>query len=555
MEFDIAIPFATKLIPHLLPDTPLVERLSSHGLTSGKIVVPSRLFSEHDLEQLDKLAKQDKDLSLQFQIIALRNILQDNGAQVVDDLLQLVPAIVAYLSRHAIDGWLYRRNRDGILLPWLVDSIEYIEPPEGTGLPFVAISLLANTMQSANRQEEDADNAEMWRSGMTNAILFRRREMGQWTVPELLARKGFFRECPEFKAEYEAQVARFQRFQPQSGKQFYARNHAFLLSPEKRLDGLEFYRFEKDIPVKCINDEEMISRRIEVNTDRRAGCVHGLDFTRIPLHCYLHMFHLELHENIWVHVQNLEEYSYRPGLRDKLVLPQQHRILIDILTSRMDMLMDDIIEGKSGGTTILCMGAPGLGKTLTAEVYSEVVGKPLYRVHSGQLGTSAESVESSLAAILRRAARWECILLLDEADVYIRKRDNDMQHNAIVAEFLRTLEYFNGLLFMTTNRMDDVDDAILSRCIAVIRYEIPPREDAIRLWRTLADQFRIPISDSLVQELVETFPNSSGRDIKELLKLTSRFCAGVNEAVSLPAFKQCAAFRGKSGYRDGAHLS
>ncbi|MDR1310876.1 MAG: ATP-binding protein, partial [Burkholderiaceae bacterium] len=473
---------------------------------------------------------------------------------VIDDLELLVPALASYFSEHAIDGWIYRRNRDGILLPWLIDTIEYIEPPEGLGRPYVGIQLLANTVQSANRQQSGTEDPEMWRSGMTNAILFLRRELGHLTIPELLARKGYFRECPEFKAEYETQLTRFHRFQPLFGKQFQARNHAFLITDNPLRDGVEFFRFPEQIPVKCINDEEMLDRRVETHSDRRASGLHDNGLTRIPLHCYLYMFHLELHENVWVHVQNLEEYVYRPALRNKLVLPQEHRILIDILTSRMDVLMDDIIEGKSGGTTILCMGASGLGKTLTAEVYSEVVGKPLYRVHSGQLGTSAQSVESALSTILRRAARWGSILLLDEADVYIRERDNDMQHNAIVAEFLRTLEYFDGLLFMTTNRVDDVDDAILSRCIAVIRYNIPPREDAIRLWHSLSEQFQIPLSDKLVGELVRTFPNSSGRDIKELLKLTSRFCAGINKPVSLSAFRQCAAFRGKNGYEGGAHL-
>jgi MoxR-like ATPase len=39
----------------------------------------------------------------------------------------------------------------------------------------------------------------------------------------------------------------------------------------------------------------------------------------------------------------------------------------------MDVLMDDIVAGKSGGTTVLCAGPPGVGKTLTAEVYSEII--------------------------------------------------------------------------------------------------------------------------------------------------------------------------------------
>jgi AAA+ superfamily predicted ATPase len=242
----------------------------------------------------------------------------------------------------------------------------------------------------------------------------------------------------------------------------------------------------------------------------------------------------------------MTEYRYQPELRDKLILPTHHRDLIDILTSNMNILVQDFVPGKSGGTTILCRGAPGLGKTLTAEVYSEVVGKPLYRVHSGQLGITAASVEESLTDILRRAVRWDAILLLDEADVYIRKRDNDLEHNAIVAEFLRTLEYFNGLLFMTTNRIDDVDDAILSRCIATIQYEVPPKDDAIRLWQSLSAQFNADLSDELIEKLTNTYSQASGRDIKELLKLTSKFCRAKNMPFSEDAFRQCAVFRGLS---------
>ena len=128
---------------------------------------------------------------------------------------------------------------------------------------------------------------------------------------------------------------------------------------------------------------------------------------------------------------------------------------------------------------------------------------------------------------------------------YIRRRDNDLEHNAIVAEFLRTLEYFDGLLFMTTNRVDDVDEAILSRCIAVIRYETPPKEDAIKLWKSLSEQFQVELSDKLIEDLVRDFPYSSGRDIKEMLKLTSRLCGNSNEPVSLEAFHQSAVFRGR----------
>ncbi|MEA5097598.1 MAG: ATP-binding protein [Burkholderiaceae bacterium] len=549
MEFELSVALLNRLLAMIDRTSELASHLSGHGLTSGNIVVPSRLFDGESLKQLQELAKQDGERALLLQLVAFRNIEQDRESNrdklVVDHLDMLAPALVSYFCRDLIDGWVYRYSRDGVMLPWLVTSVEYVEPQPLEGRPYVCISLLANTVQAANKSH--ADSPEEWRSGMTSAILFYGREMGNLTIPELLARKGFFKECPEFKREYESQLAHFQQFQLRFGQQFIARHSGFFNSENILRDKLELFRIREGMSAKCINDEEILQRRIETNSDRyfwrKVGVEDG--FSKIPLHCYLFLFHLELHQNIWVHVQNLTEYQYKPDLRNKLILPPAHRTLVDILTSNMDVLMDDIVEGKSGGTTILCMGASGLGKTLTAEVYSEAVGKPLYRVHSGQLGISASSVEAALSSILRRAARWDSILLLDEADVYIRKRDNDMQHNAIVAEFLRTLEYFDGLLFMTTNRVDDVDDAILSRCIAVIRYEVPLQDDAVRLWQTLSAQFRVELSDQLVQDLVAEFPHSSGRDIKELLKLTSRFCNSTNVPFTLDAFRKCAVFRGK----------
>jgi hypothetical protein len=383
----------------------------------------------------------------------------------------------------------------------------------------------------------------MRRSGMTNAIVINNRDIANRTIPELLAELGYFKECPEFKQDYETHSKRFLKIQPAFGAQFIASKAVFILDEKSQP---QLVRISEDIKVRCVNDEENLDRRFEMSTDnefwREAGIEEG--FEKIPLHCYVHLFHLEWHRNIWVHVQNLAEYRYKPELRDKLILPPHHRDLIDILTSDMNVMMQDIIEGKSGGTTILCKGAPGLGKTLAAEVYSEVVGKPLYRVHSGQLGTTAASVEQTLSEILQRAARWDAILLLDEADVYIRCRDNDLEHNAIVAEFLRTLEYFNGLLFMTTNRINDVDDAILSRCIATIKYEVPPKEDAARLWQSMANQFNADLPDELIETLTTIFSQASGRDIKELLKLTCKFCKGKKIPLSIEAFKECARFRG-----------
>lgn len=537
MDFEIPESLVNVLLGMIEADSPLAKRLAEHGVCHGRMIVSSKLFDAKSMNALYTLSKAQDERSLMFQMLALDNILGAPQARKIPSLDMLVPGLVAYFSRDVIDGWLYKRNKDGILLPWLIHRMRHVVPDQGA--PYVVIELLANTMVSANTESTDP---HLRRSGMTNAIVINNHYIANRTIPELLAEFGYFKECAEFKHEYELHAQRFLKFQSKFGAQFLISRAAFTINEKSQP---ELIPINSGITAKCINDEENLDRRFEMMADdefwRSAGVTEG--FEKIPLHCYVHLFHLDWHRNIWVHVQNMTEYEYRPELREKLILPEHHRDLIDILTSDMNVLMQDIVPGKSGGTTILCKGAPGLGKTLTAEVYSEVVGKPLYRVHSGQLGTSAASVEANLSAILQRAARWDAILLLDEADVYIRCRDNDLEHNAIVAEFLRTLEYFNGLLFMTTNRIHDVDDAILSRCIATIKYEVPPKEDAVRLWKSLAEQFNAELPEELIETLTNTYAKASGRDIKELLKLTSKFCKAKKIPLSEEAFRQCAVFR------------
>ncbi|RYP67690.1 hypothetical protein DL771_007097 [Monosporascus sp. 5C6A] len=144
----------------------------------------------------------------------------------------------------------------------------------------------------------------------------------------------------------------------------------------------------------------------------------------------------------------------------------------------------DVIRGKGKGLVILLHGPPGVGKTATAEAVAIENKKPLFPITCGDLGFSPSTVDKSLRDIFRYAHLWECILLLDEADVFLTQRDRsggNLERNALVGVFLRVLEYYSGILFLTTNRVGALDEAFQSRVHLSLCYPHLSLNDTIKI--------------------------------------------------------------------------
>ena len=166
----------------------------------------------------------------------------------------------------------------------------------------------------------------------------------------------------------------------------------------------------------------------------------------------------------------------------------------------------------------------------------------MYSVQASQLGINPEHLEEELLLVLRRASRWNAIMLLDEADVYVHERGNDLDQNAIVGVFLRVLEYHTSILFLTTNRSDIVDDAIASRCIARIDYPYPSKEDQKRIWHVLSESSGIKLDEEVIDGFVEKKNKFSGRDIKNLLKLSNLRAISDEKAITVKDIEYVAQF-------------
>ncbi|KAK6066212.1 AAA family ATPase [Seiridium cupressi] len=180
---------------------------------------------------------------------------------------------------------------------------------------------------------------------------------------------------------------------------------------------------------------------------------------------------------------------------------------------------DDIVKGKGQGLVCVLHGPPGVGKTLTAECVAEFVRRPLYMVSSGDLGTTSGDLDHQLTRIMDMTSTWRAVLLIDEADVFLEKRSlHDLHRNAMVSVFLRVLEYYSGILFLTTNRVNTFDDAFKSRIHIPIRYTDLSIESRMQIWRNFCKMVPggVDIDDVGIAILAEHDLN--GRQIKNVIK-------------------------------------
>ncbi|KAI9689566.1 MAG: hypothetical protein M1822_010218 [Bathelium mastoideum] len=242
-------------------------------------------------------------------------------------------------------------------------------------------------------------------------------------------------------------------------------------------------------------------------------------------------------------VSRIAEVGWNQAAFDTVVLGEDLKSFIKALVMNViePANATDIIEGKGNGLVILLHGGPGTGKTLTAESVAEYAHKPLYRVTCGDIGTSPEDVEKHLKNALALGKMWDCgnrscseegktqlttvaVVLLDEAEVFLQERSLiDINRNALVSVFLRVLEYYDGILILTSNRVGTFDEGFKSRIQFAIHYETLGSSSRKQIWTNFLhrlvtsqpDEIDIDDLDQRIEDLACYALN--GRQIRNVL--------------------------------------
>eukprot|EP01027_Heterolobosea_sp_BB2_P003545 GEZU01005360.1.p1 GENE.GEZU01005360.1~~GEZU01005360.1.p1 ORF type:complete len:735 (+),score=308.55 GEZU01005360.1:187-2391(+) len=217
-------------------------------------------------------------------------------------------------------------------------------------------------------------------------------------------------------------------------------------------------------------------------------------------------------------VDNLSDIVFDDNAFNRLVLEPEKKKLIQSLVENSNKTFGDIITGKGNGCIFLLHGTPGVGKTLTAEAIAELLHRPLYSVSVGELGTSTTELEQNLSEILEVASVWNAVVLIDEADIFLERRsENDIHRNALVGVFLRLLEYHQGVLFLTTNRVKSFDQAFHSRISVALKYSPLDESARAQVWRNFLEHANITNGGINVEQFSKYELN--GRNIKSTIRL------------------------------------
>jgi hypothetical protein len=428
-------------------------------------------------------------------------------------------------------GWIYRSVGNGPVRPVVITDVEFNPEIKASkksgrdGCPAtVNIKFYYRYWKVSNDRCSTEDSWE-------EIIVYESAVKG-YTVEEFLANHEFYMETPELNAEWDKEWSHwFDIFTNNKGTYtktrgvFEGENTKVTLSSPTTLvvASLDYSYFN--------------------NPSTRFSDVYNAQIYVVP-DFKVPVYNIHEHEIGLVTAKGMTPYQFNTEARKYLILPEHHADLIDAIQQNFidrmaevaeEELRDeegfviektkkasDIFVNKTGGFLVLCVSSePGTGKSSVAEAVANAMHRPLYRINFGHLlghDMSIATIENRLKWCMEYADNLGMVPLLDEADVLVSKRNiNNMRQYAIVAAALPILEYFSGLLFLTSN-VADLDPAVVSRMAATIKFQNPTEPARLQMWRNQAKIQGMDLSEADCKELAKRI-EGSGRLITRLVGL------------------------------------
>ena len=205
--------------------------------------------------------------------------------------------------------------------------------------------------------------------------------------------------------------------------------------------------------------------------------------------------------------------------------------------SNLKEIRERILEdNQHAGICISFYGSSGTGKTekvlqLCKEAKRDIYNFNIADSESRYCGEKQKVINKMFSDFKKISERYkmmglhEPILLLNEADALFSKRHDETdsnntanrENNQLQAELLNHIENFDGVLFITTNKIQNFDDAMERRFLYKVKFDNPTTDTQKAIWKN-----KFPsLSDDDINTVVDKYSDFTGGNIQNIKKKVS----------------------------------
>ena len=168
------------------------------------------------------------------------------------------------------------------------------------------------------------------------------------------------------------------------------------------------------------------------------------------------------------------------------------------------------------GYRALFYGPPGTGKTMTACLLGKTTGQEVYKIDLSMVVSKyIGETEKNLSAVFDAAQNKGWILFFDEADALFGKRTetqnaHDRYANQEVAFLLQRIETFDGVVILSSNLKDNIDDAFARRFESMIYFTPPQKAERLEIWKKAISEKATLDSSISLERLAKEYELTGG---------------------------------------------
>lgn len=192
---------------------------------------------------------------------------------------------------------------------------------------------------------------------------------------------------------------------------------------------------------------------------------------------------------------------------------------------------------KHHNLSVNLYGESGTGKTMTAHAIAKMLNKRIVIVNYAEIESKyVGETSKNLVSLFKFAKENDVVILFDEADALLSRRvtamhsATDVSVNQTRNTLLKILDDYDGIIFFTTNFIQNFDSAFMRRIFGHVKFDLPNKEARYSLWNHyLLDTIPCEDREAIIESISE-IEGVTGADIS-----TSVLKAAIDAVCKEPA--------------------